>query len=404
MLPKIFYVNWFRKDLETGSFLWPGFGENSRVLEWVFRRCDDAAEARDTPIGRVPTPDALNTDGLDIPDDELEEHPRRRRGGVEAGAPADPGVLRRVRRPSARRGGGAARRAGGALESRREMTAGASLLDLIGERTSSERAPAVRAFAEAFLRRLSADGGADGTAAEALCGRDRRRRSSSPRRAAREPIAVRAFNPTLEEHGYEPPGSVRGDQHRGPAVPGRLGQRRAARRAGSAVHRVLHPIVGDRARRRRARSTRSCTRARRRGASRSCTSSSTAGSPTSELDELEDALRGVLADVRATGARLPGHGRPRAADGRSSRGAGAARYADDEVDETVAFLEWLLHDNFIFLGYREYRFTRRRDRGRARLRARDPRRRRATRPSRSRVPIESLPPEACASARSRATC
>jgi phosphoenolpyruvate carboxykinase (GTP) len=72
-LPKIFYVNWFRKDLETGDFLWPGFGENSRVLEWVFRRCDDAAEARDTPIGRVPTPDSMNTDGLDIPRDELEE-------------------------------------------------------------------------------------------------------------------------------------------------------------------------------------------------------------------------------------------------------------------------------------------------------------------------------------------
>ena len=73
VLPKIFYVNWFRKDLETGSFLWPGFGENSRVLEWVFRRCDDAAEARDTPIGRVPTPDSLNTDGLDIPENELED-------------------------------------------------------------------------------------------------------------------------------------------------------------------------------------------------------------------------------------------------------------------------------------------------------------------------------------------
>ena len=62
-LPKIFYVNWFRKDPRTGSFLWPGFGENSRVLEWVFRRCDGAAEARETPIGLVPTPGALNTDG-----------------------------------------------------------------------------------------------------------------------------------------------------------------------------------------------------------------------------------------------------------------------------------------------------------------------------------------------------
>jgi phosphoenolpyruvate carboxykinase (GTP) len=72
-LPKIFYVNWFRKDLETGDFLWPGFGENSRVLEWIFRRCDDAAEARETPIGHVPTPDALNTDGLSIEPDELEE-------------------------------------------------------------------------------------------------------------------------------------------------------------------------------------------------------------------------------------------------------------------------------------------------------------------------------------------
>jgi phosphoenolpyruvate carboxykinase (GTP) len=72
-LPKIFYVNWFRKDLESGRFLWPGFGENSRVLEWVFRRCDDAVEARDTPIGRVPTTGSLNTEGLDMPDAELEQ-------------------------------------------------------------------------------------------------------------------------------------------------------------------------------------------------------------------------------------------------------------------------------------------------------------------------------------------
>jgi phosphoenolpyruvate carboxykinase (GTP) len=71
VLPKIFYVNWFRKDLESGRFLWPGFGENSRVLEWVFRRCDDAAEARDTPIGRVPTPGSLNTEGLGISAEDL---------------------------------------------------------------------------------------------------------------------------------------------------------------------------------------------------------------------------------------------------------------------------------------------------------------------------------------------
>jgi len=66
VLPKVFYVNWFRKDLLDGHFRWPGFGENARVLEWVFRRCDDAVEARDTPIGRVPTEAGLNTDGLEI--------------------------------------------------------------------------------------------------------------------------------------------------------------------------------------------------------------------------------------------------------------------------------------------------------------------------------------------------
>jgi phosphoenolpyruvate carboxykinase (GTP) len=64
-LPKIFMVNWFRKD-EDGKFLWPGFGENSRVLAWIFRRCDDDAAAVDTPIGRVPTEDGIDTDGLGI--------------------------------------------------------------------------------------------------------------------------------------------------------------------------------------------------------------------------------------------------------------------------------------------------------------------------------------------------
>ena len=64
-LPKIFYVNWFRKDAD-GRWLWPGFGENSRVLKWVFERCDDATAAIDTPIGRLPAGDAIDTDGLDL--------------------------------------------------------------------------------------------------------------------------------------------------------------------------------------------------------------------------------------------------------------------------------------------------------------------------------------------------
>ncbi|MGZ4460468.1 MAG: phosphoenolpyruvate carboxykinase (GTP) [Nocardioidaceae bacterium] len=69
-LPRIFYVNWFRRD-EDGGFLWPGFGENSRVLKWIMERIDGQAEAVETPIGHVPTPDALDTDGLDMTDDEL---------------------------------------------------------------------------------------------------------------------------------------------------------------------------------------------------------------------------------------------------------------------------------------------------------------------------------------------
>jgi phosphoenolpyruvate carboxykinase (GTP) len=70
-LPKIFYVNWFLKD-EDGKFIWPGFGENSRVLEWVFSRCDGEGEAVETPIGLLPTRDALPTDGLDLPESAWE--------------------------------------------------------------------------------------------------------------------------------------------------------------------------------------------------------------------------------------------------------------------------------------------------------------------------------------------
>ncbi|HEX4977659.1 MAG TPA: phosphoenolpyruvate carboxykinase (GTP) [Nocardioides sp.] len=69
-LPKIFYVNWFRRD-EDGGFLWPGFGENSRVLKWIVERIDGQAEATETPIGYVPTPDALDTDGLDVTEEQL---------------------------------------------------------------------------------------------------------------------------------------------------------------------------------------------------------------------------------------------------------------------------------------------------------------------------------------------
>lgn len=64
-LPKIFYVNWFRRD-EDGGYLWPGFGENSRVLKWVIERLDGTAEAVETPIGLVPAPGTLDVEGLDL--------------------------------------------------------------------------------------------------------------------------------------------------------------------------------------------------------------------------------------------------------------------------------------------------------------------------------------------------
>jgi phosphoenolpyruvate carboxykinase (GTP) len=71
-LPRVFYVNWFRKD-DEGKFLWPGFGENSRVLEWVFRRCEGKGETVETPIGLVPAAADLDTEGLDLAPEALAE-------------------------------------------------------------------------------------------------------------------------------------------------------------------------------------------------------------------------------------------------------------------------------------------------------------------------------------------
>ena len=71
-LPKIFFVNWFRRD-DGGKYLWPGFGENSRVLKWVFERIDGRSSATRTPVGLVPTADAIDTTALDVPKADLEE-------------------------------------------------------------------------------------------------------------------------------------------------------------------------------------------------------------------------------------------------------------------------------------------------------------------------------------------
>ncbi|WP_026874154.1 phosphoenolpyruvate carboxykinase (GTP) [Jiangella gansuensis] len=74
-LPKIFYINWFRReqaaDGSQGSFLWPGFGENGRVLKWVVERLEGTAAAAETPIGHVPTPESLDTTGLALTPEQL---------------------------------------------------------------------------------------------------------------------------------------------------------------------------------------------------------------------------------------------------------------------------------------------------------------------------------------------
>jgi phosphoenolpyruvate carboxykinase (GTP) len=69
--PAIFQVNWFRKSSD-GRFLWPGFGENSRVIEWIIRRIEGAAGVVESPIGRLPILDELTMDGLDISDEDLD--------------------------------------------------------------------------------------------------------------------------------------------------------------------------------------------------------------------------------------------------------------------------------------------------------------------------------------------
>ena len=70
-LPRIYFVNWFRKD-SRGKFVWPGFGENSRVLKWIVERLEGRAEANDTPIGRLPTRESLDIEGLALTDEQLD--------------------------------------------------------------------------------------------------------------------------------------------------------------------------------------------------------------------------------------------------------------------------------------------------------------------------------------------
>ena len=96
-LPGVFHVNWFRRDAD-GKFLWPGYGENLRVLAWIIDRCKGSAAALDTPIGAVPTREALDFAGLDIDAATIDELLVRRPRRLARGSRRDRDVPRELRR------------------------------------------------------------------------------------------------------------------------------------------------------------------------------------------------------------------------------------------------------------------------------------------------------------------
>ncbi len=99
-LPRIYYVNWFRQD-DEGQFLWPGYGENSRVLKWIFERVTGGGAAVETPIGHLPAAGALDVDGLDIAPGALDVLLKVDDAGLARRTAAHPAALRVVRRPPA---------------------------------------------------------------------------------------------------------------------------------------------------------------------------------------------------------------------------------------------------------------------------------------------------------------
>jgi glutamate dehydrogenase len=219
---------------------------------------------------------------------------------------------------------------------------------LVRDRLPPERAEAVSEFAKAYLRRLSAED--DGHDQEALF---HELLGAFQLAASRDgaPIAVRAFNPTLAEHGYEPAGSVLETNTEDlPFLVDSVTAELQGR--GLGILRVLHPIVGT-------------ERGPDGGIVRVLHPS---GAPATEsvmhfeldrrltpeeLADLEDAVRSVLADVRRVVRDFPAL-RDRVDHMVEVAREGATRYDAEEVAQVVDFLEWLAHDNFIFLGARDY--------------------------------------------------
>jgi glutamate dehydrogenase len=226
------------------------------------------------------------------------------------------------------------------------------LFALIDEKLPAERAAVVREFATAYLRRL-APGGDDEPSVEALFGEVTGVFDFTDGRGA-EPLAVRAFNPTRDKDGYEPPGSV--VETNTEDWPFLLDSVSAELQAhGVRVQRVLHPIVGTE---RDAEGRITAVLHPREASTRESVMHFDLDRRLSDeaLENVASGVRGVLEQVRQTVRDFP------ALVDRARRmghlaGNGAVAYPDDEVDETVAFLEWLLQDNFIFLGYREYRIS-----------------------------------------------
>jgi glutamate dehydrogenase len=223
------------------------------------------------------------------------------------------------------------------------------LLELIDEKVPAERAAAVRAFAQTYLRRLSPDA-SEGVPPEDLLAEVVSVFEFASARG-REPVAVRALNPTRAEHGYGPLGSVVETNTDDlpflvDSVSGELEDR------GLEVTRLLHPIVGverdeegriaDVGRAREAPHRESVMHfdlARRLS--------------DAELAEIEEAVRDVLLAVRVVVADFPAM-TERVDDMITVARAGTARYPRDEVHEVADFLEWLLRGNLVLLGAREY--------------------------------------------------
>jgi len=221
---------------------------------------------------------------------------------------------------------------------------------LVQERLPPERADAVREFAKAYLRRLAVAADDDVHDTEALY---HEVVGAFELAASRNgaPMAVRAFNPTRAEHGYEPGGSVLETNTEDlPFLVDSVTAELEAR--GLGIVRVLHPILGT-------------ERSPDGGIARILHPS---GAPATEsvmhfelsrrlapeeLADLEDAVRSVLADVRRVVRDFPAL-RERVGEVIEVAREGAERYDGDEVAEVVAFLEWLARENFIFLGARAY--------------------------------------------------